>query len=84
MSSQRTVLFGAAALCAVGLLGYAVYFDYKRRNDVEFRKQLRMPFLASFLANSERFQAESRKGFQARELAINCLLQFNPPFRTVT
>jgi len=26
---------------AVGLVGYAVYFDYKRRNDVEFRKELR-------------------------------------------
>jgi len=41
MSSQRTVLFGTAAICAAGLLGYAIYFDYKRRNDLEFRKELR-------------------------------------------
>ena len=25
-----------------GLLAYAAYFDYKRRNDVDFRKKLRM------------------------------------------
>ena len=28
------------AITAAGLLGYAVYFDYRRRNDPAFRKQL--------------------------------------------
>jgi hypothetical protein len=41
MTSTRTVLLGAATISAAGLLGYALYFDHKRRNDVEFRKQLR-------------------------------------------
>jgi len=35
----------AAVTIAAGLAAYAVYFDYKRRNDVEFRKKLSM-FLA--------------------------------------
>ncbi len=30
----------AAVTAAVGLAAYAVYFDYKRRNDVDFRKKL--------------------------------------------
>jgi hypothetical protein len=30
----------AAVTAAVGMAAYAVYFDYKRRNDVEFRKRL--------------------------------------------
>lgn len=43
MSSLRTSTFVAAALgtATVGALSYAVYFDYKRRNDVEFRKALK-------------------------------------------
>ncbi|KAH9482350.1 Mitochondrial import receptor subunit tom20 [Psilocybe cubensis] len=31
----------AAVSLAAGLAAYAVYFDYKRRNDVEFRKKLK-------------------------------------------
>lgn len=30
----------AAVTVAAGLAAYAVYFDYKRRNDAEFRKKL--------------------------------------------
>jgi len=39
--SGRTVaqVAGITALTAVtGLLGYAIYFDYQRRNNPEFRK----------------------------------------------
>ncbi|KAI0368072.1 MAS20-domain-containing protein [Pilatotrama ljubarskyi] len=43
MSSSRTsTIFTVAAVTVLGgLVAYAVYFDYKRRNDTEFRKKLR-------------------------------------------
>ncbi|KAF9534112.1 hypothetical protein CPB83DRAFT_756005 [Crepidotus variabilis] len=40
-SSSSTYITAAAVSVAVGLAAYAVYFDYKRRNDVEFRKKLK-------------------------------------------
>jgi len=43
MSSSRTQsVLTIAGVTAVGLAAYAVYFDYKRRNDEGFRKKLRM------------------------------------------
>ncbi|KAI0751552.1 MAS20-domain-containing protein [Daedaleopsis nitida] len=43
MSSSRTstVITVAAVTVLGGLVAYAVYFDYKRRNDSDFRKKLR-------------------------------------------
>ncbi|EPT03618.1 hypothetical protein FOMPIDRAFT_1022232 [Fomitopsis schrenkii] len=42
MSSRvSTVLTVAGVTVLGGLVAYAVYFDYKRRNDVEFRKRLK-------------------------------------------
>ncbi|PPR02662.1 hypothetical protein CVT24_002145 [Panaeolus cyanescens] len=38
---STTYITVAAVTVAAGLAAYAVYFDYKRRNDVEFRKKLR-------------------------------------------
>lgn len=40
MSSSSPYMTIAAVTAAIGLAAYAVYFDYKRRNDVEFRKRL--------------------------------------------
>ncbi|KAF8634791.1 hypothetical protein AX15_000707 [Amanita polypyramis BW_CC] len=43
-SSSKTttsILTIAGITVATGLLAYVAYFDYKRRNDVEFRKKLR-------------------------------------------
>lgn len=46
MTSRSTTILAIASLTVVGgFLAYAVYFDYKRRNDVLFRKQLRKSFL---------------------------------------
>jgi import receptor subunit TOM20 len=39
-SGSKTILTLATAT-VLGLVAYAVYFDYKRRNDVTFRKKLR-------------------------------------------
>ncbi|KAF5322393.1 hypothetical protein D9619_000546 [Psilocybe cf. subviscida] len=38
---SSTYLTVAAVTFAAGLAAYAVYFDYRRRNDVEFRKKLK-------------------------------------------
>ena len=40
-SRTSTVLTVAAVTVVSGLVAYAVYFDYKRRNDSDFRKKLR-------------------------------------------
>jgi uncharacterized membrane protein YebE (DUF533 family) len=40
-SVATTALTVAGVSIAAGAVAYAVYFDYKRRNDVEFRRQLR-------------------------------------------
>lgn len=39
MRPQTAALYTVGALTAVGL-GYVVYFDYKRRSDPNFRKNL--------------------------------------------
>ena len=51
-----------AVTVAVGLAAYAVYFDYKRRNDVEFRKKLR----PSSVFSSSRDSHFNRKGEKTR------------------
>lgn len=43
-SRSFTVLAIAGITIVGGVLAYAAYFDHKRRNDVEFRKQLRKFF----------------------------------------
>ena len=40
-SRTTTVLTAAAVTVLGGLFAYAVYFDYRRRNDSDFRKKLR-------------------------------------------
>ena len=52
MSTPNTTLVTVAAVTVLGgLFAYAVYFDHKRRNDIEFRKNLRqslcLPFFLS-------------------------------------
>ena len=51
MSSSRTstILTIAGVTVLGGALAYAVYFDYKRRNDAEFRKKLRELECTSYL-----------------------------------
>ena len=45
-SRTSTVLTAAAVTVLGGLVAYAVYFDYKRRNDSDFRKKLRTSSIA--------------------------------------
>ncbi|KAM3424342.1 Mitochondrial import receptor subunit tom20 [Cercospora zeina] len=39
--STTTIVAGIASLLAVGGVGYALYFDHRRRSDPEFRKYLK-------------------------------------------
>lgn len=41
ITSAMNRTLAVASIAAAGVLGYAVYFDYNRRNSPEFRKQLR-------------------------------------------
>ncbi|KAI3645124.1 hypothetical protein MP228_011288 [Amoeboaphelidium protococcarum] len=38
--SLKSALVSVGALLSVSLVGYAVYFDYRRRNDAEFRRSI--------------------------------------------
>lgn len=40
-SSTTTIILGTASLLAAGALAYAVYFDYRRRSDPDFRRYLK-------------------------------------------
>ena len=44
---SSTAVTVAGVTVATGVLAYAIYFDYKRRNDTTFRKQLRESHPAS-------------------------------------
>jgi import receptor subunit TOM20 len=45
MDRRSTIFTVAAVAIAAGLAAYAVYFDYKRRNDVDFRRKLSKSFI---------------------------------------
>lgn len=50
MTSRSTSVLTIAGLTVVGgVLAYALYFDYKRRNDTEFRKRLSKCWLVQSL-----------------------------------
>ncbi|KAE9404827.1 MAS20-domain-containing protein [Gymnopus androsaceus JB14] len=40
-TSSSSRILTVAGIATLGLVAYAVYFDYKRRNDVDFRKKLK-------------------------------------------
>jgi len=56
MKTSTVVITGAASLLAIGC-AYAVYFDYKRRHDVEFRKALKKEKKRAAKAEKEQAQA---------------------------
>ncbi|KAI9069255.1 MAS20-domain-containing protein [Trametes sanguinea] len=62
MSSSRTsTIFTVAAVTVIsGLVAYAVYFDYKRRNDTEFRKKLRKEKKKVTKKQAEQAQAQAQ------------------------
>ncbi|BFZ58843.1 mitochondrial import receptor subunit tom20 [Savitreella phatthalungensis] len=41
LSISRTTVLASLAAVSAGVVGYCIYFDWKRRNDPEFRKAIR-------------------------------------------
>ncbi|KAF8915423.1 hypothetical protein CPB85DRAFT_1433023 [Mucidula mucida] len=83
MSSRTTTVLTVAGVAAAGLIAYAVYFDYRRRNDGDFRKKLRkdkkrVEKIASSQVASD---ASSSSGVSAAELvdALERLKKEEPP-----
>ncbi|KAI9675903.1 MAG: hypothetical protein M1829_003141 [Trizodia sp. TS-e1964] len=59
-----TIVIATVGTATLGLLAYAVYFDHRRRTDVNFRKQLKRD--SRRLARAAREEAEER-GAKQRE-----------------
>lgn len=67
--STSTIVYASVATVATGALAYAVYFDYKRRHDVEFRKSLkREAKRQAKAAKVEEAQMGKRRREEVREL----------------
>jgi len=67
--STSTIVFATVGTVATGLVAYAVYFDYKRRHDVEFRKSLkREAKKQAKAAKVEEEQQGKKKRQEVREL----------------
>lgn len=67
MVNASTVASVTGITLLTGFLGYAVYFDYKRRNDPTFRSRLRK--------DAKRTKKETKKALQRREKEEEQFLQ---------
>ncbi|MCO5566173.1 hypothetical protein L7F22_019849 [Adiantum nelumboides] len=67
MVNASTVASVTGITLLTGFLGYAVYFDYKRRNDPTFRSRLRK--------DAKRTKKETKKALQRREKETEEFLQ---------
>lgn len=65
-----TVLTATASAMAVATIGYAVYFDYKRRNDPAFRKKLRKQSKQSVKAAKKEMKAAAQQENMMIEKAV--------------
>ncbi|EIN10928.1 MFS general substrate transporter [Punctularia strigosozonata HHB-11173 SS5] len=63
VSRTTTALVVAGATVGFGLVAYAAYFDYKRRNDADFRRKLRKE---KKKVDKTKSQASSNEGSSAR------------------
>jgi len=66
MAQPSTIATATVAAVATGVLAYAVYFDYRRRNNVEFRRALRRNEKKQ--ARAEKDQAVATKEAQRRNI----------------
>lgn len=65
-----TVLSATASTFAVAAIGYAVYFDYKRRNDPMFRKKLRKQSKQSMKEAKRELKAAAQQETMMIEKAV--------------
>ncbi|KAK3901613.1 mitochondrial outer membrane translocase complex, subunit Tom20 domain-containing protein [Staphylotrichum tortipilum] len=70
---SRTVVAATAAVAAVtaGVVAYAAYFDYRRRNSPEFRKQLRRSQRQQVRAEKDQANASASAQRQAIKDAVD-------------
>ncbi|KAF3072706.1 mitochondrial outer membrane translocase complex, subunit Tom20 domain-containing protein [Trichoderma afarasin] len=61
MVNTSTVVTASVATVATGLVAYAVYFDYKRRKDSEFRRNLRRNERKQVRAEKEEAEASTQR-----------------------
>ena len=62
MERSSTIFTVAGVAIAAGLAAYAVYFDYKRRNDADFRRKLSKSFIfLSALSNSSYIEKDRKR-----------------------
>jgi import receptor subunit TOM20 len=66
MRASQIATITAASLLTAGI-GYAVYFDYKRQNDPQFRKQLKKESKKTSKAQKRDTEAYKKKVQQAVE-----------------
>ncbi|KAF6835217.1 MAS20 protein import receptor [Colletotrichum plurivorum] len=71
MSQQSTIVTASVAAAVTGLLAYAVYFDYQRRNKAEFRRELRRNERRQHKAEKETAAQETIRQRQAIKDAVD-------------
>ncbi|KAI1007773.1 hypothetical protein K3495_g455 [Podosphaera aphanis] len=70
MVQSSTIVATTIGTLATGILAYAVYFDYKRRNDPQFRKQLKRDLKKLARVAKEEAEARSVQQRQAIRAAV--------------
>ncbi|WWC90425.1 uncharacterized protein L201_005360 [Kwoniella dendrophila CBS 6074] len=69
-STPLRIAGATAAVAVTGFLGYAVYFDYMRRNSPEFRKSLKRQHKKLAVAAEQQSKAEKERNSKALKLAL--------------
>ncbi|KAK2034399.1 MAS20 protein import receptor [Colletotrichum caudatum] len=71
MSQTSTIVTASVAAAVTGLVAYAAYFDYQRRNKAEFRRELRRNERKQHRAEKETAQQETIRQRQALKQAVD-------------
>ncbi|KAJ9669558.1 mitochondrial import receptor subunit tom20 [Coniosporium apollinis] len=77
MSSQSsqirptTIIAASVAVAVTGFLAYAIYFDHRRRTDIEFRKALKRESKKSQRAAKEEAEAQGAQQKKAIRAAVD-------------
>ncbi|KKY29152.1 putative mitochondrial import receptor subunit [Phaeomoniella chlamydospora] len=66
-----TIVAASVGTAVTGFLAYAVYFDYKRRNDTEFRKALKRESRRQARAAKEEKEAQGKEQEAAIKQAVD-------------
>lgn len=74
MKTSQVLTITAGTLLAAGV-GYAVYFDHKRRHDPKFRKQLKKDSKRTSKAAKRQKQVEQKRIEEAVEAVVKELQQ---------